>query len=200
MEASKTPDSALAEIAAGKAVGHVDHPEPAIRRLAASALRDPNRVESGTDPVLLLLRLATDIDENVRAEAIEALGSYGEPALGSVLSAAGDPSPIVVEAVATALGEIGDPAALDWLTEQAATHQDSPVQEAAVAALGAIGDDRALPTLLDLARTGKPQIRRRALVALTAFDAPEVRAVFARAMFDKNPMVREVAEMVEGKR
>ncbi|NNF88611.1 MAG: MerR family transcriptional regulator, partial [Acidimicrobiia bacterium] len=60
-------------------------------------------------------------------------------------------------------------------------------------------DDRALPTLLEAVAAGKPQIRRRAVVALTAFEGPDVEAAFTAARLDRNPMVREVAEMVLGR-
>ena len=73
------------------------------------------------------------------------------------------------------------------------------IAEAAVASLGAIGDERAAPVLLDLVLTGRPQVRRRAVVALTAFDGREVEAAIGAARNDRNPMVREVAEMVVGR-
>ena len=105
----------------------------------------------------------------------------------------------VVEAATTALGEIGDPTAVPWLIETSANHENALVREAAIAALGSIGDQRSLPTLLEAVRTGKPQIRRRAVVALTAFEGPEVEAALTTARLDRNPMVREVAEMVLGR-
>ena len=52
--------------------------------------------------------------------------------------------------------------------------------------------------LLGLVANGPPQVRRRTVVALTAFDGPEVEAAFAAARDDRNPMVREAAEMVIG--
>lgn len=199
MEESSDAVEALAEIAAGKSLDYVVHESPEIRRLVASSLGASGSIERD-EARHALVGLAGDPDENVRAAAVETLGTFGEVAIPVVMTATGDDSMIVVEAAATALGEIGSSAELDWLIATAESHADSLVQEAAVAALGAIGDERALTTLLRLARKGKPQIRRRSLVALTAFDSPEVRAVFAGALFDKNPMVKEVAEMVEGKR
>ena len=68
-----------------------------------------------------------------------------------------------------------------------------------MASLGAIGDDRARPILLDLVRTGPPQIRRRTVVALTVFDGPEIETAIRGALEDRNPMVREAAEMVAGR-
>jgi len=142
---------------------------------------------------------ARDPDEEVRAEAIEVLGLLGEPASAAVVAALADASMRVVEAATTALGEIGDPTAVPWLIEASVDHENALVREAAIAALGSIGDQRSLPTLLEAVRTGKPQIRRRAVVALTAFEGPEVEAALTTARLDRNPMVREVAEMVLGR-
>jgi HEAT repeat protein len=77
--------------------------------------------------------------------------------------------------------------------------EDKLVREAAVAALGAIGDHEAVPTLLDLITNGPPQIRRRCVAALSVFDGPEVEAALRAAAADRNPMVREAAEMVVGR-
>ena len=68
-----------------------------------------------------------------------------------------------------------------------------------MAALGAIGDERAVPTLLSLVAEAPPQIRRRSVVALTVFDGEEIEAAIRAAATDRNPMVREAAEMVVGK-
>ncbi|NIS32702.1 MAG: hypothetical protein GWO04_23275 [Actinobacteria bacterium] len=173
---------------------HLDHEDAAIRRLAVSS------ISHGADHLHELQRLlAEDADVRVRAEAAEALGRRGLPALRSLMTATADPDPIVVEAVATALGEIGDRSAIDWLVEAAQEHSDRLVREAAVAALGAIGDERAVPALLSLVAKAPPQVRRRSVVALTVFDGPEVEAAIRQALSDRNPMVREAAEMVAGR-
>ncbi|MCL1693116.1 MAG: HEAT repeat domain-containing protein, partial [Actinomycetia bacterium] len=110
-----------------------------------------------------------------------------------------DDDPRVVEAIATAYGELGDPAAVPWLIELASTDGDRAGREAAVAALGAIGDDSALSTLLELVASAPPQVRRRAVVALTVFDDPAVEPAIRGAARDRNPSVREAAEMVVGR-
>jgi HEAT repeat protein len=135
----------------------------------------------------------------VRAEAAEALGRLGTAALEPLLEATADPDPVVVEAVATALGEVADPGAVDWLMSAARGSADRLVREAAVAALGAVGDPAAVPLLVELAGKAPPQLRRRSVVALTVFDGPEVEAAIAGALRDRNPMVREAAEMVMGR-
>ena len=73
------------------------------------------------------------------------------------------------------------------------------VREAAVAALGATGEVQALPTLLRLVASGPPQVRRRCVAALTVFDGEEVETALRHAATDRNPMVREAAELVVGR-
>ena len=77
--------------------------------------------------------------------------------------------------------------------------EDKLVREAAVAGLGAIGDERARPTLLHLIASGPPQIRRRCVPALSVFDGEDIAAALLAAATDRNPMVREAAEMVVGR-
>ena len=173
----------------------LSHEDPAVRRLAISA--GASRAAELIEPLAGLL--ATDPDPTVRAEAAEVLAHAGAPALLSLDAAREDADPRVVEAVATAYGEIGDETAVPWLVAQAAEGDDRLVREAAVASLGAIGAERALPTLLALVAAAPPQVRRRAVVALTAYDGPEVEAALRDASTDRNPMVREVAMMVVGR-
>jgi HEAT repeat protein len=185
----------LEALAGGDPIPYLRDDRSEVRRLAAAACS-----RLGLDALEPLCELsARDPDEEVRAEAIEVLGLLGEAASAAVLAARADSSMRVVEAATTALGEIGDPTAVPWLIETSANHENALVREAAIAALGSIGDERSLPTLLEAVRAGKPQIRRRAVVALTAFEGPKVEAALTTARLDRNPMVREVAEMVLGR-
>lgn len=171
----------------------VDDPE--MRRLAVSVCS-----VSPSQHVAVLSRLAIeDADAMVRAMAVEGLGHGGEAALPTLTVAADDEDGSVREAVATAYGELGDPVAVDWLLERARDDDDRLVREAAVAALGAIGDDRAVPVLLELVADGPPRVRRRAVVALTVFDDPAIEPAIRQAAADRNPGVREAAEMVVGR-
>lgn len=187
----------LARLASDDPLPYLADPDPTLRRLAASALA-ARLVQEGVREALVD-RLCHDPDEEVRAEAAEALGAAGPGALEALLDARDDPSARVVEAVVTALGEVADPTTVPWLAEMAISHSETMVQEAAVAALGAIGDEGALPVLLQLVREGRPQVRRRAVVALTVFDDPRVEPAILAARLDRNPMVREAAEMVVGR-
>lgn len=172
--------------------------DPSIRRLAVSACA----ARLGEDGVILALTTTLDSDDDprVRAEAAEVLAIAGQEVQDSLLRHTAANDPVVREAVATGLGEMGSVDAVPWLIETAGSSDDRLVQEAAVAALGAIGDERAVPQLLYLAGSGPPQVRRRAVVALTAFDGPQAGAAIESAASDRNPMVREVAEMLLGRR
>ncbi len=170
--------------------------DPAVRRLAVSACS--GRLTGAVSAAVARL-LTTDPNARVRAEAAEVLAETGPEALDPLLAAAKDDAGVVREAVATGLGELADTAALPWLMDAAATDAEKLVREAAVAALGAIGDERAVPLLLELVATGPPQVRRRCVVALSVFDGPAIEAAVRTARDDRNPMVREAAEMVIGR-
>lgn len=178
-------------------VPFLDHPDTEVRRLAISVC-----VASGlTDESLVAVgRLVEkDPDGAVRAMAAEALGGAGGRMVAVLDAARSDDDPRVREAVATAYGELRHGAAVRWLIDLAVSDGDRAGREAAVAALGAIGDERALPVLLDLVANAPPQVRRRAVVALTVFDDPAVEPAIREAARDRNPSVREAAEMVVGR-
>lgn len=166
------------------------HADATMRRLAVTM--------AGESDVDDLARALLDTDATVRAAAVEKLAVIGGD-LETVMQVAEDADERVIEAVATALGELEDEAAMPWLTNLARDHSDKLVREAAIAALGAIGHPDALPVLLDLLGNGPPQVRRRCVVALTVFDVPGVEEALQAALDDRNPMVREAAEMVVGR-
>lgn len=172
-------------------------PDPVTRRLAVSAAADRTGEAALRDGITAALE--SDPDERVRAEAAEVLAGSGPAALASLIAALDDPSPTVIEAAVTGLGELRDHGAVESLLAIASRAGDKMVIEAAVAALGAIGDIRAVPVLLHLVAAGSPQVRRRCVVALSVFDGVEVEAALLAARSDRNPMVREAAEMVVGR-
>ena len=171
------------------------HENPVLRRIAITAL--------GRDQASLhlkdLVSLASDPIEPVRAAAAERLGWCGADALPGLASLREDEAATVREAVATAYGEIGSSDSIDWLIFAGSHDDDRQVREAAVAALGAIGDDAAVDALLDFVANAPPQVRRRAIAAITVFDDPRVEKAIRRAALDRNPGVREAAEMVVGR-
>lgn len=173
----------------------LDHEDPALRRMAITALG----VETCNELFDTIVTLLADDEASVRAAAAEKLGVCGERALEHLAKAADDTEPKVREAVATAHGDLADPASIAWLVEVGSDDPDRTVREAAVAALGAIGDDTAIDPLLAFIATGPPQVRKRAIAAITVFDDPRIEPAIQRAAFDRNPGVREAAEMVVGK-
>jgi len=175
----------------------LDADDAAVRRLAISAC-----VAAGLDEgaVATICRIAEhDADGSVRAMAVEALGGSESRCLAMLERSRSDDDPRVVEAVATAYGELADRSAVPWLIDLASSDGDRASREAAVAALGAIGDESAVPVLLRLVAKAPPQVRRRAVVALTVFDDPETEPAIRAAARDGNPSVREAAEMVVGR-
>ena len=155
------------------------------------------RTAAGSLEALTLL--AHDDAAEIRAATAEKLGACGPGALDTLDGLRGDRDPTVREAVATAYGELGMAEAIDWLVDVASHDADRSVREAAVASLGEIGDDRAIDALLELLAGGPPQVRRRAIAAVTVFDDPRIEPAIVRAALDRNPGVREAAEMVVGR-
>ncbi len=113
----------------------------------------------------------------------------------ALIAALDDPDPLVVESAAWSLGERRSVRAVGRLAEVARSHGDTRCREACVAALGAVGAAEALPAILD-ALSDKPTVRRRAAVALAAFDGPDVEAALQRCAHDHDWQVREVAEIL----
>ena len=134
-----------------------------------------------------------DDDPTVRRRAAELTATH----LGAVLlPALDDPDSSVVEMAAWSAGERQEVAAVDRLARMATgdtSHTDPLCREAAIAALGAIGDPRGLPAVL-AALDDKPAIRRRAAVALAAYEGPEVESALRRCLDDRDWQVRQVAE------
>lgn len=99
----------------------------------------------------------------------------------------------VVEACAFALGEIGatSPIVINNLVAVARSHEDALCREAAVAALGSLGTG--LETILN-ALNDVATVRRRAVIALSPFEGPEVEAALRTATQDRDWQVRQAAE------
>lgn len=149
------------------------------------------------------LRAANDGDASVRTRAAELAPLLSTQTTRAtfttrLLALLEDDDALVAESAAFALGEIGaerasDAPAVDALARASTDHADAIVREAAVAALGSIGDERALPAILQ-ATQDRPAIRRRAVLALAAFDGPGVDAAITRALTDSDWQVRQAAE------
>jgi len=173
----------------------LDHDDAVLRRLAVNSID----ATSGSSMCDALALLVSDPSPAVRAAVAEKLGGCGQSAIPALTLLGEDAVPKVREAVATAYGEIGDPALLEWLIDRARSDEDRQVKEAAVAALGSIGDPAAIEPLLELVKVGPPQVRRRAIAAITVFDDDRIEPALILAAMDRNPGVREAAEMVVGR-
>jgi HEAT repeat protein len=126
---------------------------------------------------------------------------------GQLCEALADGSAAVVEAACYALGEFeelaGQPGTEAMVVARvvavAASHQEPLCREAAVAALGGLGSSAGLGAVL-AALEDKPAIRRRAVVALAAFEGEDVEAALERAALDSDWQVRQTAEDLLGRR
>lgn len=169
--------------------------DPEIRRIAVGAIANhphllPRAIEM----------LRNDPEPSVRRECAEVVGRLGGAPVPALEDALDDRSPEVREAATTALGEAAGSESVAKLIALASDEEeDRLVREAAVASLGAIGDERARPVLLTLIESAPPQIRRRCVPALSVFDGEDIESALRAAANDRNPMVREAAEMVVGR-
>ncbi len=161
--------------------------DPSVRATALGALDRLGKLEAD-----VLRQALGDPDPTVRRRAAQLAATVCDVGLGPALA---DADPRVVEMAAWACGERAEvaDADLDQLITLATGHTDPLVREACVAALGAIGQPRGLPAIL-AAIADKPAIRRRAVIALTPFDGPDVDQAFERARSDRDWQVRQLAE------
>ncbi|MHB8680841.1 MAG: HEAT repeat domain-containing protein [Acidimicrobiales bacterium] len=180
-----------------------DH-DAAVRGAAYGALARMGRLDA-----VVLREALGDHDASVRRRACEeagrALGHAEDgdsgplPPVAELVAALegalGDAEDAVVEAAAWAIGEAGasGASALEALVAVAGGHRAPLCREAAVAALGAIGDEGGLDAVIG-ALDDKPAIRRRAAVALAAFDGERVEEALRRCLEDRDWQVRQAAE------
>ncbi len=133
-----------------------------------------------------------DLDVDVRREALNQV-AYAASLDAAVVEAIerqlDDEDPLVVDGAIFALGEHLYAGAVERLCEIATSHDDARCRESAIAALGAIGDDRARRVIL-AALDDKPPVRRRAIVALSNFEGPDIDAALERASEDRDWQVR----------
>jgi HEAT repeat protein len=194
-------------------------PAPVVRAAALGALA---RAGGLTDDELA--GGLTDTDAAVRRRALEILGapeeSAGDPAgapsrslvellAGLLAGLLSDHDPTVVEVACWAAGE--HPGSADVLVEPLVAvagtglgpeaerpgHPDHLCREAAVSALGALGHEAGRASVL-AGLTQKATIRRRAVLALAAFEGDDVEAALTEALDDRDWQVRQAAEDLLG--
>jgi HEAT repeat protein len=144
------------------------------------------------------MRALVDPQVEVRREAL-ALLAYVNDLDGGLLAlvrgSLEDDDALVVDAAIFALGEHLDRDAVERLATIALEHDDARCRESAVASLGAIGDDRGRAAVL-AALEDKPPVRRRAIVALSNFEGPDVDAALERAANDRDWQVRAAVDQL----
>lgn len=164
-------------------------PDPEVRATALGALVRMGRATPEDSRVAL-----ADPDPVTRRRACELGATLPGAHFARLLE---DPDPAVIEAACFAAGEVCDALAVPALVRIASTHVDALCRESAVAALGAIGALEGLPAVL-AGLDDKPQIRRRAVIALAAIESPESDAALRRCLEDRDWQVRQAAEDLLG--
>jgi HEAT repeat protein len=139
-------------------------------------------------------------DENVevRREALALLAyerGLSNELLGQVRLALDDGDALVVDAAIFTLGEHLDAKSVDRLADIARHHDDARCRESAVATLGVLGDDRGRAAILE-ALNDKPPVRRRAIVALSNFEGPDIDEALAAAASDRDWQVRAAVDQL----
>lgn len=127
-----------------------------------------------------------------------------EEVLAGLSRLLGDAEPAVVEAACFGIGEVASACSGDAadsttetlvlkLSEISRNHPDLLCRESAVASLGSIGSLGGLGAVLE-AMTGRPALRRRAIVALASFEHVDATAAVELALSDRDWQVRQAAE------
>ncbi|MGI9577962.1 MAG: HEAT repeat domain-containing protein [Microthrixaceae bacterium] len=173
-------------------------------RVRAAAVGSMDRLgELGATALSEALR---DPEPGVRRRAAEVAAGRRE-AIPSLLEGLGDDHPMVAEAAAFALGEMhpADSAddsqgpsidmatVVESLSRVCREHADALCRESAAAALGSLGHPGGLAAVL-AACADKAPVRRRAVLALAAFDGPEVTDMLEHLSDDRDLQVRQAAE------
>ena len=169
------------------AISLLDDGDAKVRGAALSSLEKLGKL-SGK----ILEKSIRDSSPEVRKRAIELLAKRPEEIPLNVFD---DKDPLVLETACWAAGEKENPTdkLIYKLCSIANGHTDQLWREAAVAALGATGSILGLETILE-ALKDKPAIRRRAVIALAAFDDPKVEEALKKSLDDRDWQVRQIAE------
>jgi HEAT repeat protein len=137
-------------------------------------------------------------ESDVRREAVNLAATAtidDERVFAAIVHLLDDGDPLVVDGAGFALGEHRYIDAVVPLARIARDHDDARCRECAVAALGVLGDDRGRAAVL-AALDDKAPVRRRAIVALTNFEGPDIDAALERASEDRDWQVRAAVDQL----
>jgi HEAT repeat protein/Na+/melibiose symporter-like transporter len=146
-----------------------------IREEGASSIRDTIKVLTGVTPkgIRAMRRFSQSGDAIERESAIVKMAGQGlSLASAELIAALHDPSPRVRRQAASALGRLGDTAAVPELLHQLELHPDI-VEEETVHALGELGDLSAIPELVKLLKSPRPLLRRASARAISSIPGAE---------------------------
>ena len=164
-------------------------PAPAVRQRALEVLAGPGRLSDPDQPGESR-RDQDDSATRLLGPLLACLGDTDHSVLEVACWAAGE-LPEIAEATVDALVEVAGPA------RGQGAHEDALCREAAVAALGALGHERGRAAVLG-GLEDRPAIRRRAVLALAAFEGDDVEAALKRALGDRDWQVQQAAEDLLG--
>ncbi len=165
-----------------------------VRYAAISQLASLGQQDLATVEPLLRRALTNDPEPDVQAAAADAIGglhlrsAYAD--LAAVYHSTGEW--LVQFSIVAALGELGEPQAMDLLQEAIGSDNDLVIT-AAIGALGELRDERALPLLLPFATHPDWQVRHRLVQALAQFSQPAAQAALATLAQDSSAIVAEAA-------
>jgi len=190
-----------------KEIGEMGGPQAATRHLS-TYLRLPDWVATrrgiatrmlglcGEPAVPTLVRLVEDEHENVRYEAIKALGvAADDRAIGALIELLSDGNVNVRSAACKALQRIGKPAVSSLIS--ALKHEDPRVREMAVEALGWIAAPRAVKPISQATRDNDARVRIRAAWAMSHLGD---RATAVRPLGDRQERRETALKLLGGER
>ena len=160
------------------------------RELRASAIEAV--VRQGAGVVDSLVQQLDGDDDDARVAAIVALGRIGDRRATRALAARLDDDRAVVLAAASALAQLGDPAAFEPLLRLLA-HEDAAIRKAAIGALNSIGHPDMAMRVRALLDGPDPLLRESAIRIAGYFGYPECGEAIIAACGDAEERIRRAA-------
>ncbi|MGC8481464.1 MAG: HEAT repeat domain-containing protein [Acidimicrobiales bacterium] len=174
---------------------HLDSGEEVVRAAAVRGLWECTHGDP-TDPQAVLLMLHEFVGKERATHVLVAVGETFATRHGKICEVLLDHEDTrVVEAGCFAAAQLAPSAnhLVGRLEALASTHEDDLVRESAIAALGAYGLPRSTSIVI-AATSDKVYVRRRAIVALSAFEGEDVEEALRAATADRDAQTRALAE------